>query len=434
MRKECLGSLTALLAGAGLSLAQPAPTVLASPAPTVRTAGASTTLPLDLPPVAGASGGAHDDPGVFPFSGSGVCETPGAAGDLPPYIEPAPQDAAGKGKECDKPRCHVWASGEPLLWWVRPGRTPPLVTAAGDGSLDYAMLVGGRVAAGFVNATGELGIEAGGFWLERGTTHFAVGSGPDGSPALGRPIVDALLGQPQLYPVSAPGALAGALSASSSSQLWGAETNVVGSGFGGDCFAIDLLGGVRYVGLDESLTVVQTGNSLAGAGSFTIGDSFRTRNEFVGGQVGSQVEMRFGRLYTNLLGKVAVGNVHQVVDVLGNTVTTGPAGTLAQPGGFLAVGSNAGRQTHDEVGVLPEVNFNVGYQVRPYLRLYAGYTFLYLSDVARPGDQVNTTVNTALVPTSPTFGTPGGGALPGPLFTHTDYWAQGVNIGVALRY
>jgi hypothetical protein len=100
----------------------------------------------------------------------------------------------------------------------------------------------------------------------------------------------------------------------------------------------------------------------------------------------------------------------------------------------LALGTNGGRQSHDEFGVVPEVNFNVGYQLRPCLRLYAGYTFLYLSDVARPGDQVNTTINTALVPSSPQFGTPGGSAQPGPLFNRTDYWAQGVNIGLALRY
>src|SRR5581483_10137943 len=102
---------------------------------------------------------------------------------------------------------------------------------------------------------------------ERGTTHYAAGSGPDGSPAVGRPIVDALTGQPVLFAVSSPGVLAGALSVASSSQLWGAETNVVGNFFGGECFAVDVLGGLRYVGLDESLAVTQTGTSLAGTGS-----------------------------------------------------------------------------------------------------------------------------------------------------------------------
>jgi hypothetical protein len=398
MRKECLASLGALLAGAGLSLAQPAPEVLSSPAPTARGTGARTVLPPDLPPVAGSS------PGVFPFPVTGACETPcGAGADLPPCIDPIRQDPAGL-KECDRPHCHVWASAEPLLWWVREGPTPAPLTGAGDGSLDYGMLVGGRVAAGFVNAAANLGVDGGGFWLERGAAHL----------------------------VAVPGS--GAPTATSSSQLWGAETNVVGNAVGCNGLAIDLLGGLRYVDLDETLAVAQAGNSPAGGGSFAATDSLRTRNQFFGGQLGSQVEMRFGRLYTNLLGKVAVGNVHQVVDVSGTTTASGSGGSATVPGGVLAAGANSGRQSHDEFGVVPEVNFNVGYQLSPCVRLYAGYTFLYLNDVARPGDQGNATTNTALVPAGPQFGTPGGPTLPGQPFNRTDYWAQGINIGLALRY
>jgi Putative beta barrel porin-7 (BBP7) len=435
MKKECLASLAALLTGAGLSLAQPAPALLATPAPNVHARGASATLPADLPPTGDSTSANHGNPGVFPFPGTGVYETPGGCvTELPLYIEPTLGDASKKGKDCDPARCHVWASAEPLLWWVRQGSTPTLVTAGGDGSLDYGLLVGGRVAAGFVNAAGDLGLEGSGFWLSRGSAHFTVASGPDGSPALGRPIYDALLQQSQVLPISIPGALAGGLAVASTTQLWGAETNVVGNAFGSDWLGIDLLGGLRYVGLDESLVVTQSGTSLTGAGNFGVTDSFRTRNQFYGGQVGSQVEMRFGRIYTNLVGKVAVGNVHQIVDVAGNTTVSGPGGSATLPGGVLALGTNSGHQTHDDFGVVPELNLNVGCQLRPGIRLYAGYTFLYLNDVARPGDQVSTTVNPALVPTSPQFGTPSGPPQPGAQLNRTDFWTQGVNIGLALRY
>src|SRR5690242_13672556 len=122
MRKECLGSLTALLAGAGISLAQPAPApeVQAMPAPHVRASAVSTALPTDLPPLKEAPAGGNANPGIFPFPGTGVYETPdGCVTELPPYHEPAPQECGPKGKECDAPRCHVWASADPLLWWVR---------------------------------------------------------------------------------------------------------------------------------------------------------------------------------------------------------------------------------------------------------------------------------------------------------------------------
>ena len=44
------------------------------------------------------------------------------------------------------------------------------------------------------------------------------------------------------------------------------------------------------------------------------------------------------------------------------------------------------RVRHDEFAVLPELGFNVGWQYNPLWRFYVGYTFLYWSDVARPGD------------------------------------------------
>ena len=150
MKKECVGALTALLAGAGITLAQPAPTpeVLASPAPHVRASAVRVSLPADLPPLGDASAGGHANPEIFPFPGTGVYETPdGCVTDLPPYCDPVPQDPAAQAKECEAARCHVWASAEPLLWWVRPG--VPLARVTPDGSFDYGLQVGGRPSRPF---------------------------------------------------------------------------------------------------------------------------------------------------------------------------------------------------------------------------------------------------------------------------------------------
>ena len=328
MRKKCLASLMVLLAGAGLGLAQPP--VLASPAPHARAGTAGLVMPSELPPITDATtDGAA--PALFPLPGAVGQSRPAPAG----VIEP------GQGGACPAPRFRAWASGEPLLWFVSPA-----------GGLDYGPSAGGRVAAGLVKPGGDLGVEVDGLLPGRATAH------------------------------------AGA--AGSSSQVWGAEANLLGGACGNERFGLDVLGGLRYLALDEDLGLTQA----AGAGGATEADSFRTRNQFFGGQFGSQMEVRWGRLYTNLLGKVAVGNVHQEV-----------------------------RQAHDDFGVVPEVNVNVGYQVRPGLRLYAGYSFLYLSDVARPGDQA---VSAAQVPAAQVVGNP--------LFNHSDFWAQGVNFGVAVRY
>jgi hypothetical protein len=98
------------------------------------------------------------------------------------------------------------------------------------------------------------------------------------------------------------------------------------------------------------------------------------------------------------------------------------------------VSSNSGRQTRDEFTVVPEVCVNVGYQISSSLRVFAGYSFLYLGDVLRPGDQVNTTVNPGLVPASPWYGTSSVPAQPSALLSRSDFWAQGINFGLAFRY
>jgi hypothetical protein len=63
-----------------------------------------------------------------------------------------------------------------------------------------------------------------------------------------------------------------------------------------------------------------------------------------------------------------------------------------------------------------------------------GYTFLYLSRVARPGDQIDPALNPNRVPIDNGFGTPGGPDRPTLDFKSTGFWAQGVNIGVELGF
>jgi hypothetical protein len=396
MSKEWVGALAALVAGAGFGLAQPAPQapVLAEPAPYDRVSRTIASLPADLPPVTDPASPQAANPGLFPLSVTGLIATPpGCPEDLPACCDPAPRVAAGGGNEKrgDEIRYHLWAAVDPLLWWVRPGHTLPLIGA--DGSLNYGTQAGCRLTAGLENGRDDLGVEGSGFFLGR----------------------------------------AGAEAAPSSTQLWGAEANMIGSTYGTQRVGIDLLGGLRYLTLEEDLAIGLAAGLPAAAAdvpptTILFSDSTRTRNQFFGGQLGSQVEVRWGRLTTNLLGKVAVGNMHQVTDVRTEALLAVASTPAAPAGGFVTLASPGGRQAHDEFGVVPELNLNVGYQLRPGLRFYAGYTFLYLNDVTRPGDQISTTVSQSAVPAALLSG------AAQPPVNHTDFWAQGVNFGLALRY
>ena len=74
-----------------------------------------------------------------------------------------------------------------------------------------------------------------------------------------------------------------------------------------------------------------------------------------------------------------------------------------------------------------------GWRITPSIRAFVSYTFLYDSEVVRPGNLIDRTINPGLLPTSPFFGAAG---PPRPAFSpsNTDFWAQGMSIGVAVRY
>src|SRR5262249_58253536 len=149
-----------------------------------------------------------------------------------------------------------------------------------------------------------------------------------------------------------------------------------------------------------------------------------------GGQVGVETGVRLGLLTIDFRGKLGLGQMHQVADVNGATNVLGPGGstTLFQ-GGLLALRSNIGRHQRDELAFIPEVGLNVGLQLTRQLKLYAGYSFLWVSTVARSGEQIDPVVNVTQFPIRSGAGPLVGPARPAFDFDGTDFWAQGLNFG-----
>ena len=84
--------------------------------------------------------------------------------------------------------------------------------------------------------------------------------------------------------------------------------------------------------------------------------------------------------------------------------------------------------------VVPELGINVGYQINPLWRVFVGYNFLYLSDVVRPGNQIDRVVNTTQLPSVLGPGMLVGPARPTFVMKGTDFWAQGLSVGLEFRY
>jgi hypothetical protein len=377
-------------------------------------------------------------------------------------------------RDAVSPGARFYASAEYLLWWVKGFNTPPLVTTSpasvpqplqgvlgvptttvlfGGSPLSQDVFSGGRFRAGYAFGPCNLwAVEGSYFFLSQQSVRFNAAS--PATPVIARPFLanDSVLGQfESAQLVASPGTNPGDLFSSTGSirinaptEFWGAELNARRTICCGCNYKFDLLAGYRFLSLREGLHITEDLLALravpsAGTGvgdHIVVTDRFDTRNRFHGGQLGAAGEWRYGRLVLGGSVKVALGNVHQVIDINGLTTITPGDPTLPvrqTPAGLLALSSNSGTFTRDRFAVVPEVGLQVGYQVTDYLRAFVGYNFIYLSNVVRPGDQIDRVLNTNLIPPG-TPNAPAGVAHPVVPFKTTDFWAQGISFGLEFRY
>ena len=164
-------------------------------------------------------------------------------------------------------------------------------------------------------------------------------------------------------------------------------------------YRLDGLVGFEYLDLYETLGFGSETLLPQGAGSVVIEDSFTTRNQFYGADLGMHSTMKRGRMDFSAAFKIGLGVTHEVLTISGQTDTNligGPA--TSTPGGFVAVESNSGRYVRDRFACVPEANFQIGYRLCRQCHAFVAYDLLYWSDVMRPGDQVDHTVNPLQVP------------------------------------
>ncbi|MGL6096935.1 MAG: BBP7 family outer membrane beta-barrel protein, partial [Fimbriiglobus sp.] len=313
----------------------------------------------------------------------------------------------------------------------------------GGRPLDASPLSGGRITWGWaVNEEETAGLEITYFFTGTRTATAAAGGGGPGGPnrTLGRPVVNPTIGREDAVIVAEPGGLVGAVTAYNSVRMTGWELTGVANLFAAPGVRLNAIGGYRYFLMNEGLRVEQTGWDLAGGRGLAAADQFDTHNNFHGGQLGLLADITRGAVFLELAGKVGFGQTVQVVEVSGQSVAVRPGfptpAVQTYSGGVLGQSTNGGRFSRSAFAVLPEGSLKLGYRFHDRSRLYFGYNFLYLSDVVRPGDQVDRAVDPAAVPA---FGrgapaSAGYGDRPQPLLTATDFWVQGLLFGLEFRY
>ncbi|MCI0377161.1 MAG: BBP7 family outer membrane beta-barrel protein [Gemmataceae bacterium] len=349
---------------------------------------------------------------------------------------------------------HIWGSIEYLMRWVKaapfpvpilstgnpldavPGALgqPGTVVLFGGSGAHYNPISGGRVTVGtWLGEYQVFGIEASGFLLDRETETFAIGANGRSTTPVYVPTFRPDVGRLGTFAIADPVlGVDGSVILNNTIKMFGGEVNGLFGLACSDCCCVSFLTGVRYFDLAEEFSLLSSQNDPVLNASAALSDRFGTHNQFYGGQIGLKASRRFGRATLDVVGKLAVGMNHETVAVAGSTALGGPGNPNPGvfPGGIFAEPTNIGVDREDKFAFIPEVQIRLGIDVTPFIRVLLGYEFLYMHRVVRPGDQIDSAINStqqqgrALV----------GEARPARLFNQSEFWMHGANAGVELRY
>jgi hypothetical protein len=420
-----------------------------------------------------------------PSEGTEAIPTPGAAEKVESVV-PTAEGANIVTEQCVENGCtfegvplcsppgRYWVRGDWMMWWTSGANLPPLVTTSPQGtSQDQAGVLGqpgtsilfgdstvntdGRPGVritfgGWLDSCHRWGLEAD--WLTLGGDSNYFYRVSDGNLILALPYFDVqrnaqwhqLQGYPDIitgsvdvigndYFESVGMTLRYNLCCSSCGESC-AET--CESGSGAECCdpccvsycRTDLLMGYRHYLLGDNLATGQDTYYALLNSRFQSTDTFDTRNEFNGMEIGLNTELRRGRWSLGLLAKMALGENHETATISGTTTINNGKETITYPVGIYATGSNSGVHVVDQFAVIPQFGAEIGYQLTCHVRTFLGYNIIYWGPVMRAGDQIDLNIdqrNWAPVQE---------GGLPYPQYLgrQTNFWAQGINVGTEVRF
>lgn len=459
------------LAASAAADAQPSPAPGSPPAPPAADAPPTAASPTPpggyLPPPQG-NFSVHAPvlpPGVVPPPPGAACPVP-ATPPPPPEAGPsafsdAPEASPPNAftEACDHgptPLFHV--DLQYLAWWTRHQDLPVLVTSgsfsdAVPGALGQPTTQ--NVVSGEIDDTFHSGVqlmlrwdlggdhdwvaEVGGFTLGHRESSTTVGS--DGGPntlVLVRPFFNANTGTQDADPIAVPNVMSGRITIQQPQDFYGADLTIHSNYWWRDgmASAAYIVTGVRFLELDERLLIGESLQDLPGLGaagnSYALDERFSTFNRFYGGVIGLEYVWNVGPLFLKAQGRVGLGYNQESLGIAGSTQITDATGnvTTGANRALLVQPSNAGTYNHNVFAAEPEVHLTAAYDVTQNIRIGAGYDFMYLTNVLRPGQQVDPTINIqALQPFDQV-----GPARPGVFLNQSTFWAQGVNFTLEFSY
>lgn len=384
----------------------------------------------------------------------------------------------------------TWVEGDYLFWAIRKSPLPatlvtegslsdPVVGALGQPgtksklgkeSIDLRWMNGFQVTAGAWLS--QIGLEASYFLLPTTTRKKSLHtSGQIGSPSYAVPIFDVtglwgLNGVPgeSIYllpgPLDTSAGFQGDFTLKLSSQFQGAQLNGIYR-----MANLNALAGFRWLQLKEELSfqalTLAAPNFPFGFSFADTKDSFKTDNNFYGGQIGIGAE--YAGCHFGLKGalKVGLGAMLEAIHIHGSSKTsdgnlfyeTKNTANETLKGGIFAQKTNIGTHNRHLFAAAVDATVQAGLKISRHFEISAGYSLLWISEIARPGKQIDHKINptlTALAEASretvgtqqaPTpFGMPGpaqpaqGPKRPRFSLKNADFWAQGLTAGATAKF
>lgn len=327
----------------------------------------------------------------------------------------------------------LWGRDEYLGWWMSGMRVPALVTTnpsalptlddpntivlLGDQDINDGARSGGRFMLGmWFDECGTRGMNV--TYLGLGSKLTRYYADTDSYAWLGRPYFDIEDSADAVGVIGSPeGQTTGWVSAWAETRFQGMEVVYRRAAKRSACVDADFTIGWRWLQLTDDLSISQSVDSGA---TLNLTDHFETRNNFHGAVFGLQWARPLSPCWTlESTGSFSIGNTYSVVRI--NGTRTGDPDQ-----GLLAMDSNSGTHKATSLASIVELGLSLKRRFHCGIEATFGYSLVYWSDVMRAGDQIDLDVDPRQIPE----------AAPHPSvpMCSTDFWAQGLHVGLEYTF